>query len=203
MVPNLATRIEININPRLKRSLGRCYRDRAQLSLNPLLLSPDRESLLVECLCHESAHVAVRVRFGRRAKPHGPEWRQLVMQAGYPVRTSVPTNRGENNGWNERPRANPEFRLGGPRTKSDEKSIVFGRVRDEIRRVFEAYRRIKVLVLQTFSKPSQSFTGLHDFDVLAGHRQEVFLFQVEIDAVRLQSKWYGAKLPSLVIRLPV
>lgn len=46
--------------------------------------------LIREVLCHELAHLAVYLRHGAAARPHGPEWRGLVEQAGYVPRRRAP-----------------------------------------------------------------------------------------------------------------
>ena len=70
---------------RLRTSLGLCYPERNLILLHPAL--QDRLAhLYVEVLCHELAHLIVYQRHGRAAKPHGPEWRELVELAGYKPR---------------------------------------------------------------------------------------------------------------------
>lgn len=46
-------------------------------------------AVVLEVLCHEAAHVAAFLLHGLRAKPHGPEWRELVAAAGYPPTTAL------------------------------------------------------------------------------------------------------------------
>jgi predicted SprT family Zn-dependent metalloprotease len=80
-LPNLPGSISVKVNPRLRRSLGRCNPASGRISLSAdLLHAPER---LEEVLCHEVAHVAVFQLFGSQARAHGPEWRQLLSSAGF------------------------------------------------------------------------------------------------------------------------
>ena len=49
---------------------------------NVLLLAENREDFLRRTVPHEVAHVVARHLFGRRIKPHGPEWRQVMVLFG-------------------------------------------------------------------------------------------------------------------------
>jgi len=82
---DLASSVVIQFSGRLKYSLGRTRVDLRKISLNPLLISENKQ-LLGEVLCHELAHIAVYERFGASVKPHGPEWSSLVRQAGFEPR---------------------------------------------------------------------------------------------------------------------
>ena len=64
-VPQLAARARVTTSRRLRRSLGRCNPQTRQV------------------VCHELAHLAVHLLHGPRAKPHGSEWRALMVAAGY------------------------------------------------------------------------------------------------------------------------
>jgi predicted SprT family Zn-dependent metalloprotease len=59
------------------------------VTLHPQLTGEARRHL-AEVLCHELAHVVVWLEHGRRAKPHGPEWRALVERAGQRARLRLP-----------------------------------------------------------------------------------------------------------------
>jgi predicted SprT family Zn-dependent metalloprotease len=52
-----------------------------RIVLHPSLAAATRGELL-DVLCHEAAHAATYLRFGPAVRPHGPEWRQLVLQTG-------------------------------------------------------------------------------------------------------------------------
>lgn len=57
-----------------------------RICLSALLLTSDER--VRETLLHEYAHLVVYHRFGRRAKPHGPEWRAVMNALGLsPERT--------------------------------------------------------------------------------------------------------------------
>jgi predicted SprT family Zn-dependent metalloprotease len=88
-VPTLAEDVELHLSSRLRTSLGNYRVDRSQLTLAAWLL--DGPTALVEhVLCHEAAHAAVHALHGRRVKPHGVEWRIMMVQAGWPARVRVP-----------------------------------------------------------------------------------------------------------------
>jgi SprT protein len=92
-VPHLESGSRIEWSPRLTRSLGRCYPDKRLIriasSLQGLEGAPD--GLLQEVLCHEMAHLAVRELHGRSVRPHGAEWKALVVAAGFEPRTRLPS----------------------------------------------------------------------------------------------------------------
>ncbi len=75
-MPDLAKRVCIGYNPRLRTSLGRALLQVGQVELNPRLLL-DHPAELVPTLVHELAHVVVYMRYGR-AQPHGVQFRTLM-----------------------------------------------------------------------------------------------------------------------------
>jgi predicted SprT family Zn-dependent metalloprotease len=77
--------VSVAFGARLRSSLGRCHPESGRILLNPALREAPHEVLL-ETLCHEVAHVVVHRRFGRRARPHGAEWRALLRAAGFAPR---------------------------------------------------------------------------------------------------------------------
>ncbi len=78
--------IELIINPLLRRSRGRCDVGRSRIEIREdLMLGPRKE--LLETLCHEAAHIATFQLHGAEARPHGPEWRELMVAAGYEPQT--------------------------------------------------------------------------------------------------------------------
>ena len=87
-VPSLLDRVEIRFNPRLRRSLGRCDTTSGWVSLHPGL-EHGSTALLQEVLCHELAHMAVRLTVRRRVRPHGAEWARLMRTAGYVPRARM------------------------------------------------------------------------------------------------------------------
>jgi predicted SprT family Zn-dependent metalloprotease len=84
--------VSIEFSARLSRTLGRCRPSSGTLTLSQQLLAAGREALLRAVLCHEAAHLANRILYGRRAAPHGERWRGLVETAGFEacVRMEVP-----------------------------------------------------------------------------------------------------------------
>jgi hypothetical protein len=95
-VPDMATRVTVEPSTRLRRSLGRCQPTTGRISIRASLLDGDPR-LLEEVLCHEVAHVAVRMLRGRGARPHGTEWGDLVRAAGFEprVRRAAPAPEGD------------------------------------------------------------------------------------------------------------
>ena len=86
--PGLAQEATLEVSPRLTRSLGKAYPQRTLIRLNPSLLDPKDDRRLKEVACHEAAHLAVYRRFGKAARPHGPEWRHLIELAGFEPATT-------------------------------------------------------------------------------------------------------------------
>jgi predicted SprT family Zn-dependent metalloprotease len=75
-------RVQVAVHPGLRRTLGRYARSTQQIELSPAVLSG---ATLLEVLTHEAAHAALATaRATNPARPHGPEWRQLMAQAGQP-----------------------------------------------------------------------------------------------------------------------
>jgi SprT protein len=87
--PGLPDAIHITFSPRLRASLGRCSPRTGSIRLNPGLLEAD-PAILREVVCHEAAHVAAWLLHGRRARPHGREWKDLMRAAGYEPRVRWP-----------------------------------------------------------------------------------------------------------------
>lgn len=87
-VPNLGDRVDIRVNRRLRASLGRCHVVTGRISINPILLD-EHEATLQEVVCHEVAHVVAHLRHAHGARPHGREWQQLMVAAGYEPRARI------------------------------------------------------------------------------------------------------------------
>ena len=90
-MPELPQHTRFETSSRLKTSLGRCQPQSGRVRIHPALLD-EPEAMLREVLCHEAAHVAVHLRHGRAASPHGKEWRQLMSDAGYQPRARIHVN---------------------------------------------------------------------------------------------------------------
>lgn len=69
-------------NPRLRTSAGRAFWQQGRIELNPGLLGA-HPAQLPQVLCHETAHVAAFRLHGARIRPHGREWRELMLAAGH------------------------------------------------------------------------------------------------------------------------
>lgn len=68
----------------MTRSLGRCYPDRRLIRIANFVRQ-ESDVLLQEVLCHEAAHVAAYYLHGKSIRPHGREWKALMLEAGYPT----------------------------------------------------------------------------------------------------------------------
>ncbi|MFW6065583.1 MAG: SprT-like domain-containing protein [Planctomycetota bacterium] len=86
-LPEMPRSVRVGYNPRLRTTLGRASLDDCRVELNIHLLRehPDQ---LIPTLVHELAHVAVRMRYGASAAPHGREFRTLMAAAGLPAETT-------------------------------------------------------------------------------------------------------------------
>ena len=73
-------------------------------------------AVLLEVLCHEIAHLAVRDLHGR-CQPHGPEWAALVRAAGFKPRRRIP--------WSARRPSLDASRRGGASTSTTVRSAIF------------------------------------------------------------------------------
>ena len=87
-LPGLTESVSLAFSERMTRSAGRARPSLGRITLAARLTKLPRPVLL-KALCHEFAHVAAFRLHGRRAKPHGPEWRSLVEQAGYVASTRL------------------------------------------------------------------------------------------------------------------
>lgn len=88
-LPGLDAELSIALSTRLRSTLGRCRPAAGRITLRADLVDGPSERLR-EVLCHEAAHVAAFRLFGRRARPHGPEWRGLVAAVGFSPRVRAP-----------------------------------------------------------------------------------------------------------------
>ena len=98
--PLLAKSIGVRASTRLRRALGSYSPARSQITLARWLLDgathldpPSNSSphpLLDEVLCHEAAHAAVHLMRSSRTRPHGKEWREFMLAAGFEPRVRIP-----------------------------------------------------------------------------------------------------------------
>jgi predicted SprT family Zn-dependent metalloprotease len=83
-IPDLAQRVLVRWNPRLRTTAGRAYRTRALIELNPQLVRISPEEI-DRTLRHELAHLVAAHRAGRRKIPaHGRDWRHACSELGIP-----------------------------------------------------------------------------------------------------------------------
>jgi predicted SprT family Zn-dependent metalloprotease len=87
-LPGLGAGIAVEFSSRLKRSLGRSRPQLGKILLHESL-RVQRRALLPMVLCHEAAHLAAFHLWGRKIRPHGPEWAELVRASGHDVSTTV------------------------------------------------------------------------------------------------------------------
>ncbi|SFC16014.1 SprT protein [Marinospirillum celere] len=62
------------------RSAGVAELNRNRLRFNPVLLKENQEAFLSEVVPHEVAHLLAWQLHGRKIKPHGREWQQIMQQ---------------------------------------------------------------------------------------------------------------------------
>ena len=78
----LARKVCVEWNPRLRNAAGRALSHRALVSLNPKLREHGADEI-ERTLRHELAHLIAQMRAGRRRiAPHGAEWRQACHDLG-------------------------------------------------------------------------------------------------------------------------
>jgi len=79
---DLANRVQVRWNPRMRSTAGTAYPGKCLINLNPRLAQFGAEEI-DRTLRHELAHLLAHHRVGRRRiAPHGPEWRQACQDLG-------------------------------------------------------------------------------------------------------------------------
>ena len=86
--PGLSKGLKLVVGHRLERSLGRCYPKRGLVRIARFALDLPAE-LRDEIICHEAAHLVVFQRYGRTARPHGAEWKELMRSVGLTPRVRI------------------------------------------------------------------------------------------------------------------
>ena len=64
---------------RIERSISNTARDLPILRFNPYLLVKYKEIFIDQVVPHECAHLVAYALFGMKIKPHGSEWKALMM----------------------------------------------------------------------------------------------------------------------------
>jgi predicted SprT family Zn-dependent metalloprotease len=82
-MPRLAGTLSVYWNPRMRSAAGRAFLQVRRIELNPLLREHG-EGEVERTLKHELAHLIVHEQYGRRCKPHGPEWQLACAALGIP-----------------------------------------------------------------------------------------------------------------------
>jgi len=85
----LEERVRWTLSSRMRSSLGRYVPRRREIRIACFVVDAPTE-LLEEVVCHEFAHAAVDEAFGRGCRPHGVEWRRLMLRAGRDPRVRLP-----------------------------------------------------------------------------------------------------------------
>jgi len=79
---DLANRVQVRWNPRMRSTAGTAYPTKALITLNPRLI-PFGADEIDRTLRHELAHLLAHHRAGRRRiAPHGAEWQQACRDLG-------------------------------------------------------------------------------------------------------------------------
>lgn len=64
------------------RSAGQARFAEHEIRLNAAMLAEHGTPFIAETVPHEMAHLAVHLRYGRKARPHGREWRAIMALLG-------------------------------------------------------------------------------------------------------------------------
>jgi predicted SprT family Zn-dependent metalloprotease len=91
--PGLARAVRVTFSARLTHNFGHCKADTGDITIASRIVShPD---VLAEVITHEAAHVEVWRRHAAHAASHGPEWRALMVAAGFVPRRCLPPLPGD------------------------------------------------------------------------------------------------------------
>ena len=80
-LPELASRLKVGWNKRLRSTAGRAWIRESWIELNPLLVEHGVDQVRLTLL-HELAHLVAYERHGRHIQAHGSEWRQACADLG-------------------------------------------------------------------------------------------------------------------------
>jgi predicted SprT family Zn-dependent metalloprotease len=90
-VAGLRDRVRIHFNARLRTTIARWVIASSRLEIGSRFFDARRDQRQI--LCHELAHAAAVMKFGRAARPHGPEWRHFVHVAGFQPKAHLVSHR--------------------------------------------------------------------------------------------------------------
>jgi predicted SprT family Zn-dependent metalloprotease len=80
-VAGLRDRVTVQFNARLRTTIARWVIQSSRLEISSKFFGPGRDQRQI--LCHELAHAAAVMKYGRAVRPHGPEWCHFVRIAGF------------------------------------------------------------------------------------------------------------------------
>ena len=90
-VAGLRDRVRIHFNARLRTTIARWVIASNRLEVSSRFFDACRDQRQI--LCHELAHAAAVMKFGRAVRPHGPEWCHFVRVAGFRPMTYLVSQR--------------------------------------------------------------------------------------------------------------
>ena len=85
---DLAGKVEVVWNSRMRSTAGRAFYKGSKIELNPKLKNISEEEVH-RTLLHELAHLVAFHRYGTRIAPHGAEWKQACAELGIPGETAT------------------------------------------------------------------------------------------------------------------
>jgi predicted SprT family Zn-dependent metalloprotease len=80
-VVGLRDRVTVHFNARLRTTIARWVIESNRLEISSRFFELRRDQRQI--LCHEFAHAAAVMKYGRAVRPHGPEWCHFVRVAGF------------------------------------------------------------------------------------------------------------------------
>lgn len=87
--PYLRDLCKVRFSRRMTRRFGYALPASGRIVIAARVLDT-RPEVLDEVLTHEAAHVLAYDRWGDHVRPHGAQWRWLMMEAGQPPRVRMP-----------------------------------------------------------------------------------------------------------------
>lgn len=80
-VPDLADKISVRWNKRLRTTHGRAFRRSNLIELSAFHFTHCDDDVNEDCVVHETCHVIINNKYPH-AKPHGPEWKRAMVNCG-------------------------------------------------------------------------------------------------------------------------